>query len=707
MRLTRARNSRERPRRHLKRLNHLRSEPVGSGGLPPSATAVEATNSSAPFSTLPAARSRPARCAAATPSNGRRMGYGMLRLPPARTARRRLGPVPPARWRRAAATSAAVPAGGRALDPGAAGPAHSPARPVPACSFTARAEPGRAVRRLLGLGGAGSGTVNPPARPRPRPSAAPTTAGPPPREQREIPCPLIPVPKRRPDPTAAERQRRRRHGSSRPRDRVRPRRLGAVPPPRPPAAEGRLPARPPAGDDPQGAGRQRARCRRRAVRRADRPRHLGGDRRRPRPRPGQVVRLFAVNRPMTSTKLVRRPTRGAIGNGLRVVTGGVLASGGTLSGREPRRPLHPRRRPRQRRDGGDRGERQRRRRRHEGDGGLRPCPAARPRGWLDGPLRAPLRRPCRQTDAARHPSWYDPAAFAELVHAAEPGATAADIAALMGVGLDDDRPAAEADIAPESPCRHAAGARAARCRPLPRQLRQGARRGWGYPGAGRSVGLGQRCPPSRGRGTVTLLVNRSPVAAPIRITRAARAGWRSSAAISPTSSYRPAGCRLRGRPGGHRAGDPGHDRGQGARSQAAMGRDRARARQGHARGPPLDPGRRAPGRHQGRLLRGDGGGVPESLGRRRRCPPTRARSTTPPGRSCRSCSAPASISRTSTSPRSCCPTSWPRTRTWSTDWDVVYDARGHLIEPHTGASVPVGTLQVRDYLLPRRLEPRT
>ncbi len=46
---------------------------------------------------------------------------------------------------------------------------------------------------------------------------------------------------------------------------------------------------------------------------------------------GQIVRLFAVNRPMTSTKLVRRPTRGAIGNGLRVVTGGVLASGGRLT----------------------------------------------------------------------------------------------------------------------------------------------------------------------------------------------------------------------------------------------------------------------------------------------------------------------------------------------------------------------------------------
>jgi hypothetical protein len=31
-------------------------------------------------------------------------------------------------------------------------------------------------------------------------------------------------------------------------------------------------------------------------------------------------------------------------------------------------------------------------------------------------------------------------------------------------------------------------------------------------------------------------------------------------------------------------------------------------------------------------------------------------------------------------------------------WDVVYDARGHLIEPHTDHSLPLGTLQVRDYL---------
>jgi hypothetical protein len=32
------------------------------------------------------------------------------------------------------------------------------------------------------------------------------------------------------------------------------------------------------------------------------------------------------------------------------------------------------------------------------------------------------------------------------------------------------------------------------------------------------------------------------------------------------------------------------------------------------------------------------------------------------------------------------------------DWNVVYDARGHLKEPHTGHSIPLGTLQVRRYV---------
>ena len=32
------------------------------------------------------------------------------------------------------------------------------------------------------------------------------------------------------------------------------------------------------------------------------------------------------------------------------------------------------------------------------------------------------------------------------------------------------------------------------------------------------------------------------------------------------------------------------------------------------------------------------------------------------------------------------------------NWDVVFDARGHLVEPHTRVSVPLGTLEVRKYL---------
>src|SRR4051794_30002005 len=45
----------------------------------------------------------------------------------------------------------------------------------------------------------------------------------------------------------------------------------------------------------------------------------------------RVLELFAINRPLTSSKLWRKPTRGAVGNGLRVVTGAVLGSGGMLT----------------------------------------------------------------------------------------------------------------------------------------------------------------------------------------------------------------------------------------------------------------------------------------------------------------------------------------------------------------------------------------
>jgi hypothetical protein len=47
--------------------------------------------------------------------------------------------------------------------------------------------------------------------------------------------------------------------------------------------------------------------------------------------PEAIARLFSINRPLISTKLWRLPTRGAQGNGLRVVAGSVIASNGSLA----------------------------------------------------------------------------------------------------------------------------------------------------------------------------------------------------------------------------------------------------------------------------------------------------------------------------------------------------------------------------------------
>ena len=47
--------------------------------------------------------------------------------------------------------------------------------------------------------------------------------------------------------------------------------------------------------------------------------------------PEEIARLFSISRPMISTKFLRLPTRGALGNGLRVVAGSVIASKGSLA----------------------------------------------------------------------------------------------------------------------------------------------------------------------------------------------------------------------------------------------------------------------------------------------------------------------------------------------------------------------------------------
>jgi hypothetical protein len=47
--------------------------------------------------------------------------------------------------------------------------------------------------------------------------------------------------------------------------------------------------------------------------------------------PADIAQLFSIRRPLVSSKLWRLPSRGALGNGLRVVAGAVLASGGVLA----------------------------------------------------------------------------------------------------------------------------------------------------------------------------------------------------------------------------------------------------------------------------------------------------------------------------------------------------------------------------------------
>jgi hypothetical protein len=47
--------------------------------------------------------------------------------------------------------------------------------------------------------------------------------------------------------------------------------------------------------------------------------------------PDEIAHLFSISRPLASTKMLRLPRRGALGNGLRVITGAVLASNGFLT----------------------------------------------------------------------------------------------------------------------------------------------------------------------------------------------------------------------------------------------------------------------------------------------------------------------------------------------------------------------------------------
>ena len=137
-----------------------------------------------------------------------------------------------------------------------------------------------------------------------------------------------------------------------------------------------------------------------------------------------VAEMFSISRPLTSSKLLRLPTRGALGNGLRVVVGAVLATGGRLTVRTRGRSLilSP-----QFHDGRTRWERV-----GEWD---------RPGTRVEVVLRAPLRADFSLAEMAlavrgeksyagrTSPHWYSLSSFRELVSAAPQGALVVDLLA--------------------------------------------------------------------------------------------------------------------------------------------------------------------------------------------------------------------------------------------------------------------------------------
>ena len=130
--------------------------------------------------------------------------------------------------------------------------------------------------------------------------------------------------------------------------------------------------------------------------------------------PDEVASLFSIARPMVSTKLWRLPTRGALGNGLRVVAGGVLASGGSLTviTRNRRIELRPER------DGTTTvvsNEAGRLPARHPRRDQPRHA-AGRSQTRSDG-RGSPSRCAASPTAGSTSPHWYDAATFHELLYA--------------------------------------------------------------------------------------------------------------------------------------------------------------------------------------------------------------------------------------------------------------------------------------------------
>jgi hypothetical protein len=419
----------------------------------------------------------------------------------------------------------------------------------------------------------------------------------------------------------------------------------------------------------------------------------------------RVLELFAIDRPMTSSKLLRRPTRGAIGNGLRVVTGAVLGSGGTLTvesrGRSFRVEVD-------RATGATRIAAENASEVTVGTAvtacfgpGLPADPDVLAWARVAAALAGPAARPLRS-----HPSWYDEAAWRELVEAAA-GHVAADLLDYgFGIATEDERPAGRLTLWEAQDL--AAAVPEPRLVPIPTAAFDGAHaqvpaRLHGMPVLVQAWATAHRLAPrANGSLAIELVLNRTT--GPARL-------------VGYFDERRPViqGCQLNytfdGKPAAYRATlavtapyvpmvtdgkepdlDPFADPICEALA-AAMRKAHAKARRPAADGTTIVEAAFEVMADAYRKASADG-----TL-------PANARQVYYAAR-------PAILALTGKGQldsnyftQTLLPRYLDENPEETAGWDVVYDARGHLTEPHTGRIVALGTLDVRGYLAPREAAP--
>lgn len=428
--------------------------------------------------------------------------------------------------------------------------------------------------------------------------------------------------------------------------------------------------------------------------------------------PDRALALFSVTRPMMSTKLIRRPMRGAVGNGLRVATGAAFAGGGSLTveSRGVRQDLS-----------------------YDRETGETVVIDRQPSDVASGTKITVRFGPALPQDAyatlwgdiairlagvsakpmLTHPDWYSELAFAELVDATR--GTAQDLASLFGVDLCHASGSSidlahtncgERDIDPDGAARALSLDLLKRLAPKPPKLiplPEGA-----FSGTYKAV-------------SISAIVGGGTVPAIVQAWASTTPGSRNSVDIQLVVNRTPTIGDLAVYPGGETwlkgCGLDYLDLGKvpkGSYRLTVAVTTPAVLLVNDGKTPDLSPFK---------------AGLSDTIGSvLRRChrPKTRgisikdaafeimedaylkasANGTLPANaRQIMYAARPYILEQTGQGKlndayftQTLLPAFMEENPNLTSDWDVVYDARGHLIEPHTGHSLPLGTLHVRQYL---------